>query len=81
MPTPKEIEQDLKNLADEIDRAKESISRGKGRLEGLESQLSKLGIDSEDKAEEKVKQLRETEEKLGEEISDNYADLKSKFAW
>ena len=81
MPTPKEIEQDLKSLAEEIDKSTDNISRAEGRREALFEQLKNLGVDSLEKAHEKIKELEEDEKELEREISEEYAELKRKYTW
>ena len=81
MPTPKEIEQELKGLAGEIDRAREDISRNKGKLEALDEQLRKFGVEKIEDAEKKIEELKETERSLNEEIQNEYEKLKEQYDW
>ena len=81
MPTPREIEQELKTLADEIDRAKDDISRNKGREEALLAQLKKLEIASLSEAQEKIKELKVEEQRLEQQIQHDFEQLKTKYQW
>ena len=81
MPTPSEIVADLKNLADEIDRAQDEISRNRGRLDSLEESLRKMGLKTTEEAEQRVRDLKMDEESLKKEIDNEYADLKRKYTW
>ena len=75
-------EQELLDLKEQIERAKQEKSKEEGRLESLMERLKKEhDIDDLDTATKKVEELDKDIEELEKKFEDGFTKLKEDFEW
>jgi flagellar biosynthesis chaperone FliJ len=78
----KDIQEDLKNLKDNIDNAKTNLAKLEGRESELLKQLKKdFGVNTVEEAEKKIAQLEKEYKKKKESIEKDYKTLKEQYDW
>ena len=74
--------QELIDLKDEIERAKEDKAKDEGRLSSLMERLSEeYGLNSLDEAEKKIAEIEKEVSVLDKEYDTGLKDLREKYQW